>query len=407
MKSKIGLEIELELMNSDGKVENVATNVLTDPRNDGSWVAETRFCQVEVNSRASSSIRDLEAEVIRQLLILEEVCADHGVVPIAASEFGAGQGRSNVVKPREVIYQRVLGSTLAEALNSISGVHAHIDQMEVNKTGQYNLLLALDPLSYATTSTSPILFDGTNGLNCHRVNLVRNVVYRNFPSHGELPEYLTDDAQEIIRQRKRFDDWLKVSGLSEEEFAKLFTLDNTGYSPIRRRDGIGKNGTWEVRTFDSAPLDIILGIVALYKGIYDHAAETGFNVEISNRPGEYRFEEGRIILPHFSTLKDMERKAIRFGMKDQQVVDYLRAILPFAETGLEEGDRKYLDPVKESLVTTDNPADRVMQYLRSLGLEGEKFTPEQTALANLFLRKEYLSAIRKSSENGTTQRLVA
>ncbi|GEM_PF-1961678 len=394
----VGIEKELNLIDENGFLQNRSDEVLSDPRNPIAsrdtrrFVYESSLAQVEYNSPPSDTIDDLHFTSRRDLLILDKVARDLDIYPVSVSDFNAGVGEWRGGNRRYEIYPLLLGERRNMLLNKISGVHAHFS-IDLERTlDQFWLLTSLDPLSYAITSTSPINHDGRNGLSCHRVNQTRYVVFEEFPLHAQLQQY-PESLEELARSDlERFRIWAEKSvqeGLLAGEFEQHFVPDNTGYLPIRLRPDIGSTGTFEVRTFDTSPLDVTMSAVALYKGCQDRVFGENIPVSISDKDGFYDFSSRRVVVPNYDTLLEMERDSIERGMESDNVANYLQHVLEFSEKGLSSRDSEYLQPVRVMLLDRKNPSSRIMQYMRSLGYQGEQFSPEQCAHANIIGRRLY------------------
>jgi len=393
--SSIGAEFEFNLIDNDGFIVNNADDILDDPNNNGTAVYEATASNVEVNSDPKYTVQELEENVLEKLSLLEALCESHGVQPIPASEYGAGRGIRKIL-PRYPFYNAFFGLDKNLELATVLGVHLHISQHPGKELDQYKVLLALDPLSYACTSTSPISCEGKNSLNCHRVNTVRNKIFNDFPLHAKLQEY-PESLQELDqRNLARWEQWRDIAlknDFTKEHYEKIFKLGNTGYHAIRKRDEIGPTGTFEVRSFDTCPPNIALAAIALYKGVNDHFVNSNAEVEIAKENGVYSFNPEKIILPNYNTLRVMENEVIRYGLKSNMISEYLKSVVDFAEKGLPEEDLPYLSKVKDMLRTRMNLSSEIMQHLRGLGFQGHEFNPDQTAQANLYMRDQHLKAL--------------
>jgi gamma-glutamyl:cysteine ligase YbdK (ATP-grasp superfamily) len=416
MNRKIGMELELNLYYRDGEqagtVANLADLVLTDPRNTDNqggvlFVPESSHYQIEINSNPASDITQLDDDLRLKLMALERICEDHGLFPAATSTNGSGEILSRIppeqfagrdpfsLSNKEVriaAYYGLLGEKKSRLTGEISGIHIHLDQIEGSRVKQYNLLLALDPVSFALTSTSPIDGDGNNSINNQRVNSIRNVAFSNFPQLAELPKYIESVAELESRIKKGYNTWRDNSGVPTELFEKAFNLGNAGWQPIRKKDDIGEYGTWEVRSPDSAPLNLALAVVALYKGVHDYALSSGIPISISENEGEYSFHTDGFILPTHQTLKSIEEEAIHQGLKSEKVRDYVRRLLPVAELGLKEQELKYLEPIQEMIQRKGNPSDQIMSFMHQ-HYDASRYDPKQAAEANLFARELYVQGM--------------
>ncbi|MBU0456564.1 MAG: glutamate-cysteine ligase family protein [Nanoarchaeota archaeon] len=403
MISTIGAELEYHLVDKEGYLMNIAPSILSDPRGK-EFCYESSNARIEINSSPCETIEEIHQDLEERIIRLEKICEEYGtmIVP-TGSEYGAGSGTQKWT-PRLEAYPLIIGEHSNRLIKTISAMHAHLSQQPGRVVDQFNLFTALDPVAYAITSTSPLSYEGKNSLNCHRINLVRNLAFNEFPLHSQLLDYVHSVEEIDGRDREKYQQWsnrwLMRSGKPIEIFSSLFNSQNTGFSPIRKRDNFGPTGTLEVRSFDIASLDILLAALALYKGTNDRMIneniEVSFGKDVKDRQ-EYSFSPKRIILPNYHTLKNFEEKTINSGIRSDDFFNYLTSILAFAEDGLPKEDKKYLDPLKLMLTERMNPADKIMAYLKSNGHYGPTYFPEQGALATLYLRNEHLKSLGRTT----------
>lgn len=392
-KTTIGLEQEFLLIDKEGYVQNVADEIINDPANNQICVAEATYAQVEVNSAPAHTISELEHDLRTRFRTLEDLCAKYRVFPLPASEFGAKSSISRGGKARYDIYETILGKENNEKTNTISGIHIHLSRIPGFELEQFWILQALDSLSYALTSTSPFRYDGVNSLNCHRVNIVRNDAFIQFPLHSKLQEY-PKSVQDLERgDRNRYTQWQKASNLSECDFSLLFCPENTGYAPIRTRPSIGPTGTYEIRTCDTTPLNIALGISALYKGIVEALAQKTTPIAISQDNSFSVFPT--IKLPSLQTLHHLEKIAIEHGMENNEIRSYAEQAIRLAHEGLPNEDQKYLQSIKEIIMTEQNPATQLINHMKNKGKYSSRLPLEARADANLFIRSLYQKSLQQ------------
>jgi gamma-glutamyl:cysteine ligase YbdK (ATP-grasp superfamily) len=401
-RSTIGAELELYLIDGDGMISNKAPLILNDPaiKEKGCYCMEGTHAQVEVNSDPFPTIDGLHQDLSEKVGFLEDVCAKHGISAVPVSEYGAGLGEIGK-HPRSDVYPHLIG-TGRDDLYHHSGIHLHLSQVPGRELEQFHLLQALDALTYAYSSTSPISYKGVNSLNCHRINNQRNIAFKAFPLHAKLQDYPASLDEIETRNQKRHQQWSDIlvgQGIvSKEKYQKDFKPDNTGYHSIRKRDHIGPTGTLEVRSPDTAPLDVLDGVAALIKGVHDYAMERGIPVYISDNP-KYSFSDKRIIVPHIDELLRNQDRVIEDGLKQDQIIRYANQIIPLAQKGLALEDLQYLDLIKYMTKTRTNPADMIMNHLRGLGYTGEKFDPDQAAQGMLFMRDWHRKTLNYESNS--------
>ncbi|MBI2103052.1 hypothetical protein HYT55_04385 [Candidatus Woesearchaeota archaeon] len=382
--SNIGTEYELLVIDREGYISNTAPIILQDPRNKGQFVKEGTKAMVEYNSPPADTITKLHKQTTRDLELLEKICEDNGVTVIAASEYGAGEGISSG-NPRTRTYARILG--VDGSLRGICAFQGHIDQARRRELAQHQLFTALDPLSIAINSTSPYARDGKNEIACHRVDRVRNIALQRWPLHSRNLPYVST-IKELERQKDlRLLQWGEASGLSWEEFTTLFQRENVGYHPIRKRDSIGKSGTWELRTPDSVPLRYAHATMALYKGINDYMISRSIPVIISTGD-EFDLSEKAVVLPRFSQVQKLETEAIQNGFSREIARNTFR-LLSFAERGLPQEDQKFLEPLYHMVETGKSPARLLTSHMKRSGYN-DRLSPKGAAVANLFMRRMYV-----------------
>lgn len=399
--SQIGTELELALMEpSNGEIRDAADRILAALRADPRFVKELPHFAVEANIGPARTIRELHEQAHDALMTLEEKCQGQGVVPVPICHFGAGDcGRRST--PRYDAYVPIIGKEANILLNTLLGVHNHIDQHPGKETEQQRLFTALDPLAIAVTSASPMRFDGTNGINCQRLFIQRKIIYSNEDLLCQL-HYASSLEELEGREMQRFNNWAEswaeATGKPSSEFEKFgFVPESTGYYTPRKRN-IGK-GTWENRSGDINSLPYTLAALALYKGCNDHLIKRDLPVDIAHSDGGYSFTTSSIVVPNYHTLKQLEDSAILRGLQDAPVADYLTHVISFAEAGLPKEDRFYLQPLKKMAATRINVSNQIMAHMRKLKYFGEKFTPEQTTKANIFMREQYLEGLNYSPKD--------
>ena len=391
MSSTTGIEYEFALIDEQGYLANRAKEIIEDPLNDGSIVDESNHARVEVNSDPANTVKELHRGILPKLNLLEEICDKHDISVSTVSELGGGESQQRHDKEKWSLYIPIIGQEANDLKRRISGIHGHFSQSPNHLLEQMWLFTALDPLSYATTSTSPMLNGINEGVNCHRINATRNQMFMDYPLHAQLQPYVQSIEEINIRDNIRFNQWLNAPGTDRETFKELFKPESTGYHPIRKRDSIGETGTWEIRSFDTTPLDISLGMIALYKGCNDRITKEDIPVRISGTDGVYSFDNKEVVLPNYTTLKALETEAIKYGLMSNNVAQYLSDTLKFSSEGLPEEDLPYLTPIFGMIQTRMNPSNKIMEHLKE---KGPYPNPEKAAAqGQLFMRQEYLKSL--------------
>ncbi|MFC2134553.1 glutamate-cysteine ligase family protein [Bacteroidota bacterium] len=360
----IGLELEFILTDENGEAVNRAPEVFSHPNRADYIVPDLTKMIVEVNSPPESSISSLDYAFRNQLLALNDLTSRLNLFEVPISIVGPGS-KPEMIKPndlrcisRYISDQRFFNDDQVDMAFSITGTHIHIDQKD-DKAAQYNLLLSLDPVFALLSDTSYIR--GQNTLNSGRVNAYRNMMFGDLPLHGQLPAYVSGE-QEIhdlndLRYSILMDRFKGIEGV-EDAYSALSSV----WGPLRLSD---KN-TMEVRNSDSNLPSLVVGLAAFYQGVVNHVFDNDLEVRISEEPNTYDISDSEIILPSYDTLKQFENSGIRFGLKEDELNEYLSYLVTVANNGLEIADRKYLDPFKQMLASRRNMADVISMYAHQI-----------------------------------------
>jgi hypothetical protein len=395
---KIAVEYERGLHNADFTIANIAQKFLTHSYNinrDGQPVfhKEGTLHQNEFNSRPYDNIHDLVNELLLSEEVNSELCQQLGVYNIPISETGAGEGVINPnVKHRTEGYRVIFGQDALDDLLKISGIHIHVDQSQPRIVDQFNALTALRP-AIALMSTSSISHQRRNGVNCHRYKLISDPEVGVFARIPENNKYIKSIEELKQRDEQRYNDWFTdfsknchKFGLTSKYFLENFSVANTGYPDIRSRPDIAKTSTTSKPTFELRPNDTntyqnVIAKVALVLGYCRNMIENKIPVRHTNIDRKYEFGSRRILLPNEDSLQHYTALGGQHGLLKDDNNTYLQQIVAFAEIGLPQDQRPYLDPFKQMLNSGINVASEILFHIG----HGGPYTEEESASANKFM----------------------
>ncbi|MBU0470688.1 MAG: hypothetical protein KKA62_00480 [Nanoarchaeota archaeon] len=410
---QVAVEYEKGLHRLDGFIANKAEEFRNHPLNQNEegdykyFHSEASTHQNEYNSPPRRSLDKLCRDILEAEEISDRICRDLEVINIPISETGAGESYLNPKAfNRYVGYKTIFGSEAVERLTKISGVHIHIDQYKPRLADQFNLLTALRP-TIAFTSTSSINHERKNSESCHRYKLFADPKEGVFANIPENRDYIISEKDLKKRDKARYQSWEKVFNAerwrsevpADYNFTDFFKEFNTGYSDVRLRPDVGE-GTFELRINDSAPLDILLGQASLVSGYINRVMRNNIPVFIAAENESYEFSKDRVILPNKETLDNYSLLAVRYGLENKKVQDYLSALENFARSGLEQNERHYLNPLREMTITGKNVASQVIEYL---GHKSE-YNVEESTQVNLFVHRLHQQAVENLQQKLDYQR---
>ena len=388
----VGLETELMLVDDRGYVSNRAAELVAHPKNTGNIVPEFCNAVVEANPPPSTSIAALEANLFAELTTIQSISDSMGIRGIPLSEVGPGDHtHRNMDKPRYLLFEEAVGGEHSNLERSLCGTHLHVDHKD-DIVSQYNVLLSMDPVFVLMSSSS--LLRGFNSLNCGRVDLFRNALFRGSPHLSQLLDYISTEEDLNVLERSRSDYFLDRLARTAEN-RRLFGGFNNGSTPLRRT-----KHTIEIRCADSNMPSLAIAMAALYKGVLETVFEgRSLDVRISSQDSTWSATNSEIMLPSHRTLKLLESEGITTGVRSPSVHRYLSYLLTLAERGLPSEEARYLRPFKEILKSERNVAD-LLRYKARLSDPAirETFAMPSAAAVNLFIARQYRDEVGGGSQ---------
>jgi hypothetical protein len=379
---KIAIEYERGLHDHNGYVANKALEFLAHPLNTKSFVAEGSLHQNEFNSLPHDNTKDLLEDFLVAEDISDKISRELGVYNIPISESGAGIAQLNPkVQYRVEVYEQIFGKESVNKLAKFSGIHLHIDINERRFVDQFNALSCLARVAVALLSNSPLSYNGKNGLNCHRYYAYWSENDGIFKKIPESQIYIEKIEDLISRDKKRHNnwakEWIKKGGREEVFFGNypVFSVHNTGYPDIRYRPDIGK-GTFELRTTDSAPPDILIAYTDLVLGYVTRIITEQTKVSFG-KDNKYSFSKKHIVLPDNELLQNLTNPLIVKGLREPTTTNILAQITDFSKPLM---NPHHYHTISQMLNDEENIASWLMKQMPS----GEKrYSSSETAQMNL------------------------
>jgi hypothetical protein len=304
---KTGLELELWIVDDEGRLRDCPGFA------DGHDRIEREFVGplVEVKTAPHDSEDALGRDLQRTLrtAIHEAGSHDRQLVPLGTPLTATAEPART---ERGELFEEIYGEGVASAKNC-AGTHIHFEKGDVRR--QLNLLTALDP-ALALLSSSPY-YRGRRTVNCARALAYRTDCGEAFERYCDLLSYV--DSVEEWRARvddgfREFKSLAAERGVPTDDVAERFEPETTVLNPVRLRRS---QPTVEWRAPDSALPSQVLRLASDVRTLVAEAETKPLDF---GTPG-VAFD--RIGVPEFSTLEELSREAIRWGLNSGPVRDYL------------------------------------------------------------------------------------
>lgn len=407
-KSMLGLEIEMFLLDDEGKLVNKADELLGsfEGKRLGKYVKpEISKAMIELTASAKRSIRECAVAFTENLheLVQQTEKMGYRLLPL-----GTHPTRTMPKMHSTHWYdalKEVKGSKNASIEAKVSGFHYHftlpegivakdtrmIKSLERSKARQvflqqYNFLVAIDPAVLTFCQSSPVWNGIHYGKDCRalvyrdmkvlRKDSVLRGIHYYLPMFGALPEYefTLQDLRVMAEQKKS--EWLKLleqKNFPTNKIANFPTLKFM-WGPLR----VNKIGTIEYRGPDMNHPEIIFAVSSLLKYALDAIEKNEYRV----RPSDiaisepFVFENDRIYVPPHSTLKYLERQSAVLGFESSEMHSYCKRLFDLVCTISEKGNSRNLKAIKEMLDSRKSVSDEILMMIKKNGYDLEAEIPE-------------------------------
>jgi len=386
MGTKIGVEIEMHLIDKKFDISNNADEVIDSSINP-LLEKEVSKSMIEVVMPPYNSISSLENDLMIQLQNLKKEINDLELGLLASTSIGIPKSEMTRIDSPKYDNKRILFGNDFDISLQVCGTHVHVDLPKDQKEryNMYKLIQGLDPL-FALMASSPFLYL-KNTKKDHRVHSYRNILYEKFSRFGQLQEYPLDEKEYSNINQKFFDGWKKELAKRNLDDS-VYDLFDSNWGPIRI-----KENTIESRCADTNLPENILALACAYKGLYDLVDTENLQVEISDKPSDfYMIRSEKLFVPSFTNLKKMERKGIVSAVKDEDLNNYLARALKLAARNNDE--ETYLIPFFKMLKDKNTFADDIMKYANSKNLvHNSKIEEEGARNIRAYIYNRFLESV--------------
>jgi len=323
----IGIEVEFWLVDETGALapaDDVATAC-------GDVDLEMATPVIEVKTRPCASVEVLSTELAREIKRVLDTAREHDrwLVPLGTPL--CSESLEHRSKDAIDVQRAILGEKFDHA-GGCAGMHLHFEQTDV--ADQLRALTALDP-AFAAVNTTPY-YDGRRIGACARPHVYRRRCYESLPSHGQLWEYPSSEAEWRKRVRRRFGEFgsrAAAEGVDPATVEDAFCASDALWSPVCLRDDLG---TVEWRSPDAAALPEMVRLAADATRVVERAVEHGTSVldagadvggpTAAGRAERHPSVTPPVALPSFDRLQSIVDAAMERGLAADEVRDYLRSL---------------------------------------------------------------------------------
>ena len=398
MDKKIGLELELNLIDKEGNLSNKADEILLDPRNNSDIIGELSQSMIEVIGPPSDKIYKVGSDFAQNLLLLDTIAKDFGLMLVPSTTVGkdAYPVSNDSRRIRGMRKRKVLGNRLRDLEHHICGTHVHIDHLSSQEKTykQYLVMQAMDPL-FTLMSSTPF-FLGNNTKKDYRVDIYRNVVFKDFPLQGQLVDYPSSIEDILKRRQEGFDHWLSMD---KYDGTDGFKPEDTCWGPIR----LCKK-TVESRCADANLLSHVLGFAALYQAASHYVDEEDPTIVIDrnaavSQKGYFTPKGRKVVIPGYQFLKQCESEGISDGLDSEIVYPYVKNIVRLIQPYIKKEDIIYIEPILDLLEKRKTFSDEIISYARDEGLEKDHMLKDSAARdVRQYIATRYDSDLRSTAK---------
>lgn len=405
-RSSSGMELELHLLDSSGRISNSASGFIgkvkaKDKKID--VVSESLESLFELKSLPRVRLKDSLPRLFESLQTVLEVASQNDLHVFGLGSYPGNFEQKLVNKKRYKTVEKVFGEKKFFALGYFGGFHYHyalpwgvfdsqkafLKQLFESKTqasmiDSYNLLIAVDPAASTLMQSSPFVSRKFVAKDS-RMLFLRHPVELNFSdsffsgmaSFGELPDYILtmqDLRYRLLKLDKKFKVLLEKNSLHDVAIRKKL-LDFV-WTVVK----VNKLGTLEQRGCDMNHPKYFAGVAVLFKSIQRLVQQDFFRVEVSDAAIKepFKVEGQKILIPPQSYVKLVLQPAGAFkGFDDPQVYNYVKRFFNFAKKHTNKDYLKLLTPLKLMIERKKTVSDILIERVKKKGYSLGELVPQE------------------------------
>lgn len=411
LSKMFGIELELFLVDRDGKICNDADKVISRLKNkllDTEIKQECGKSMVEISSFPHIST----AEVFGKFLTdYETMLYDIEKNELGLYHYGCYPGKNTTIVRESQRYSAkssVFGIKEFTNESKCAGFHCHYTlpknsfnelmnffYFDIKNTSKnrilnlFNLYIALDPALTTFMQSSPYfeseLYGKDSRIMAYRGDSsfkIPHAVYSRYPEFGTLNEYAHDFKtliDRIVRRNEKLKILLKQNNYSFSDFIKKehSILDST-WKPVK----ISQHGTIECRGADMNSLSMVISASTIMKHISKYIENNSINVIPSDIGNDepFKLEDKTLHIPEHKSVLKIQNKAAIYGILDEEVYNYCKSMLKLSKSIVSDGRKTFIEPFRRVIDERQTTSDIIIKYVKKKqGYSNYRIITDETA----------------------------
>lgn len=399
-KSTLGLEVELFILDKNGKIVNEADlilNKIAEKKQDEAKhiIEEGALNIIEVGSYPNTAGPDSMLELLNNLKLLVYTAEELNLWVLPLATYPGKYSPKFREDTRYKIQQRLFGKTRFDNAGRCAGYHCHyalpwgvfdnekltLKELSDSKNQEslvnaYNFLIALDPVLTTFMQSSPF-YQGQHLAKDSRMLAYRggeelnypDGVYANLPKFGALPSYEhtgTDILHLIKNRNKEWLEMLATSGIAEKDMPKYKSELDTNWSPVK----VNAHGTLEQRGMDMNHLPILFAVSVMIRRLLRHIQEDYIKVlpHDSAKIEPFKLDRKTIYIPPDTYVKKtLQNFSAYKGLENDEMHNYCKRLINLLKTLEGKKVEWLIEPLEKMLAERQTIADKIIGEAGALG----------------------------------------
>jgi hypothetical protein len=342
---------------------------------------------IEIGTIPSDEPIDVIKDYLFNLLLVENVSIreDVALVPLGALPMDflphilpkwAYYLQNSILDGKKQDNWNMENSSPLKAAGNCAGIHMHVEIETAPEflfsnrelQDKFNMGLMMSPL--IALGSSPYSF-GKHEASSMRAKSYYQGVYKNDPLLGGLPPVMESSAEVLIYFQQGMFSWIDRGmqlGFPQEDLIRLTNKKGANWSPVRW------NRAWntiEIRCIDSDRMDLDAAKFILVCNAMSRMDINGEKLECREIEGNqelsqevvktcFSISENVVMIPSTALINDLFNRAVKSGMRDPLVKQYLNRLMNFAYDKAPKHHSWAYDMLKELILHNQTTSEKIL-----------------------------------------------